>query len=341
MDGGPDGCTVPARIVSLLGAAVLLCAVPRPASAGDGLDLTLPGVNLRDPAASAVIAQPPAFAGGTTDHLADDLLAEWQDRVAQARATQPGWSSPLVTTTGLLEQRLRFDVNWQHAGNGTDSTLLDGGKGLDLIVSETTEIQIAAAPYSMRSGVPGTGRTQKGAIMPLAGFGDWPFLRVEERLFSSPASDGDSVVTALLQIQAPSGIERLTNDAWQYLPALAAGKGWGAFDIQGTIGAVIPASRASMIGYQVQANVALQYHVWDVFWPELEVNWTYYANGQRGGLNQIYLTPGLVVGRFVLPDGLKFTFGVGYQTAITPTYIPKPQTPAYNHAWLLTTRLNF
>ena len=35
-----------------------------------------------------------------------------------------------------------------------------------------------------------------------------------------------------------------------------------------------------------------------VFWPEMEVNWTYYANGQRGGLNQIYLTPGVVVGRF-------------------------------------------
>jgi hypothetical protein len=260
---------------------------------------------------------------------------------AQARATQPSWSSPLVTTTGMLEQRLRVDIDQQHSGNGTNTTVIDGGKGLDLIVNETTEVQLAALPYDIRSGVPGTGPRNKGAIQPLAGFNDWPFFRVTERLASSPESEGNYVVSALLQIQAPAGIERLTNNAWEYLPSLAFGKGWGAFDIQGTIGGVLPASHASTIGYQVQTNLAFQYHVLDVLWPELEVNWTYYANGQRGGLNQVYLTPGLVVGRFLLPDGLKFTFGVGYQVAVAPAYIPKPQTPAYNNAWLFTTRLNF
>jgi hypothetical protein len=58
-------------------------------------------------------------------------------------------------------------------------------------------------------------------------------------------------------------------------------------------------------------------------------------------LNQIYLTPGLGIGRFTLPGDLKFTCGVGYQAAVTPAYIAKPQTPAYNHAWVFTTRLNF
>lgn len=327
-------CISPTRIVGLLGAAVLFGAVPRPAPAADGLEATPPQAGLRDAALSAANPPPP-------DWGATGMFAAWQDSVAQARASQPAWSSPLVTTTGLLEQRLRFDVSRQHAGNGADSTALDGGRGLDLIVNETTEIQIGAAPYSIRSGVPGAGGGRTGAIPPLGGFGDWPFLRVEERLFSSPASDGNYVITALLQIQAPSGIERLTNDAWQYLPTLAFGKGWGAFDIQGTLGAVIPASRAYVIGYQVQTNMALQYQAGELFWPELEVNWTYYANGQRGGLNQVYLVPGVVVGRFILPNGMKYTFGVGYQAAVTPTYIPKPQTPAFNHAWLFTTRLNF
>ncbi|HBK04689.1 MAG TPA: hypothetical protein DDZ81_02365 [Acetobacteraceae bacterium] len=320
----------------LLGLAVLGGMAPRLAWASDGLDLTLPPSGLPSQTNPAVKTDLVADAGRD-----DGFVAKWRAWVAQARATQPTWSSPLVTTTGMLEQRLRFDVDRLHSGNGTDTTELDGGKGLDLIVNETTEIRFAAAPYYIRSGVSGTGRTQKGAIEPLAGFNDWPFLRVEERLFSSSASEGNYVVSALLQVQAPSGIERLTSNAWQYLPTLAFGKGWGKFDIQGTVGGVIPASRADVIGYQVQTNIAFQYHVQEVLWPELEVNWTYYANGQRGGLNQVYLTPGLVVGRFVLPDGLKFTFGVGYQAAITPTYIPKPQTPAYNHAWLFTTRLNF
>src|ERR1700760_3994260 len=68
-----------------------------------------------------------------------------------------GWSSPLVTSSGVLEQRFRSDLLQQHSGNGTNTTVLDGGKGLQLIVGDTTEIQFAAAPYYIRSGVPGPG----------------------------------------------------------------------------------------------------------------------------------------------------------------------------------------
>jgi hypothetical protein len=321
------------RFLAATSILLMIAVAQQSARAADGLDVTLPPSTLP---VAAVSDPQPVDSGGVAG-----VISAWEAMVAQARATQPTWSSPLVTTTAMLEQRLRFDLSQQHSGNGTNTTDLDGGKGLDLIVTPTTEIQIAAPPYIIRSGEPGTGPKNKGAIEPIAGFNDWAFFRVTQRLASSPESEGNYVVSALLQIQAPSGIERLTSNSWEYLPTLGFGKGWGAFDIQGTVGGVIPASHANIIGYQVQTNVAFQYHIMPCFWPELEVNWTYYANGQRGGLNQIYLTPGLVVGRFSLSDQLKFTFGVGYQAAVTPTYIAKPLTPAYNHAWLFTTRLNF
>jgi hypothetical protein len=69
-----------------------------------------------------------------------------------------------------------------------------------------------------------------------------------------------------------------------------------------------------------------------VLWPELEVNWTYYVDGQRGGSNQAFLTPGLVIGRFKLADGIIFTTGVGYQIAVSPTFRPIPLTLAYSNA---------
>ena len=50
-------------------------------------------------------------------------------------------ATPLITTTGLLLHRYRFDLAEQHIGNGNQTTVLDGGKGLDLIVSDRTEIQ--------------------------------------------------------------------------------------------------------------------------------------------------------------------------------------------------------
>jgi hypothetical protein len=261
-----------------------------------------------------------------------DILGSYSESHTEVRASQPAWSSPLVTTTAMLEQRLRFDVEQQHSGNGADTTELDGSRALDLIIGDSNEIQMAIAPYEFRN-TPGSRNH--------SGFADGSVFRFEQRLASSPASGDDYVMTAWLQVQAPAGIETFTNGAWVLQPTLAVGKGWGNFDIQATVGALLPTSNASTLGNQVQSNVAFQYHVGQVFWPELEVNWTYYDGGQRNGLNQIYLTPGLVVGRFDVDEALKFTFGFGYQTAVSPDYRPKPLTPAYDHAWILTSRLNF
>jgi len=278
-------------------------------------------------AAVSLLLGAPARADDLTD-----LLGSYSNSHADARASQPSWSSPLVTTTGMLEQRLRFDLEQQYSGNGANTTELDDSRALDLIVGDSNEIQMAFAPYEIR-------HTPGGHIQ--SGFADGSVFRFEQRLASSSASGDDYVVTAWLQMQAPAGIKAYTNDAWALQPTLAIGKGWGDFDVQATVGGVLPTSNVRTLGDQAQTNIAFQYHVEQLFWPELEVNWTYYGGGQRSGLNQVYLTPGLVVGRFDLSQALKFTVGVGYQTAVSPDYRPKPLTPAYNHAWIVSSRINF
>ncbi len=322
---------------------ILLLGSSQPSAlATEALDIRLPPLSQLDTASPAVVPAPPtaqAPPGGFIATL-DAIIATLDAYAASARATQPDWSTPLTTTTGLLERRFRFDFSQQHSGNGTNTTVLDGNKSLELIVNETTEIQVGPPPYYIRSGVAGTGRSNKGAIQSLAGFNDWPFFRVKERLLSSPSSEGNYVLTALFQIQAPAGIPRLTNNSWEYIPTLAGGKGWGNFDIQATISTPVPASHRNIIGYQIQTNVAFQYRVQKLV-PELEVNWTYYATGQRGGLNQVFLTPGILFGRFKLSDTMYLTAGAGYQVAVSPDYQPKPLTPAYDHAWLFTTRVGF
>ncbi|MBV9757772.1 MAG: hypothetical protein JO047_12000 [Alphaproteobacteria bacterium] len=272
----------------------------------------------------------------------DGLLGYFEAVAAHARATQPHWATPLATNTGLLEERFRFDIDYQHSGNGTKTTLLDNGKGLDIIVADTEEVQLTLPPYDIRTGVGAS--TRKGKpILPITGFGDWSFFRFKQRLASSPEGEGDYVVSALLQVQAPTGIEALTSNAWTYLPTLAFGKGWGPFDIQTAITGVIPASHTNTLGHQIQTNVTFQYQLWKIFWPEVEMNWTYWADGARGGLSQVYVTPGLVVGRLRLSTEhfIGLTFGVGYQVAVAPTYRPKPLTPGYNHAVIFSSRLNF
>lgn len=259
------------------------------------------------------------------------MLASWDATAKAARAGQPSWSSPIATTTGLLEQRFRVDVAEEHSGNGADTVLLGGGKGLELIVSETSDIQVALVPYEFRSAAAG--------VRGHAGFGDWAFFRFKQRLASSPQDD--YVVSAWLQVAAPTGIAAYTNGEWTFLPTLAFGKGFGPFIIQGTLGGVIPAGDVEQLGRQIQSNTAFQYHFARIFWPELEVNWTYYAGGQRSGLNQVFLTPGLTLGRFPLSDATSFTTGIGYQIAVAPKYRAHPLAPAYGNAVLYSARINF
>ena len=111
---------------------------------------------------------------GSNANAVSDFFADWQALVAQVRANQPTWATPLITTTGLLLHRYRFDLAEQHVGNGNQTTILDGGKGVDLIVSDRTEIQITMPPYDIRNTPTGQGV--------FSGFADWGFVRVKQQL---------------------------------------------------------------------------------------------------------------------------------------------------------------
>ncbi|HLY54096.1 MAG TPA: hypothetical protein VKS60_00980, partial [Stellaceae bacterium] len=88
-------------------------------------------------------------------------------------------------------------------------------------------------------------------------------------------------------------------------------------------------------GHPVLVNVATQYHLWDVLWPELEANYTWYPDGAKEGKSQVFLTPGIIFGRFPIAGRAKLIFGVGYQFAVSP------HTPSYDNNWILTVRTAF
>jgi hypothetical protein len=81
-------------------------------------------------------------------------------------------------------------------------------------------------------------------------------------------------------------------------------------------------------GDPILRNTAFQYHFMQYFWPELEVNYEYWPNGERGGLNQVLLTPGLIFGRFKIGQDtatrpINLIFGAGYQVAVTSNPVTK------------------
>ncbi len=317
-----------AGLTSALELAGLLFAAP--ALAGTPLDLSAP-----ETLADNTPAPAPAPADQTAPQISglQAYFEDWFARSDAAKASQPQFATPLITTNPMLEQRFRFDVPIEHIGNGSDTTNLDGGKGLDLIVSDTQEIQIGTPPYTIHSTPTGKGE--------YSGWADWPVFRFKQRLLSSPADQGNYVLSAWLQIQVPTGIEALTNHAVTLLPTVGGGKGFGPFTILLNAGAAIPTAYEGKLGIQVTQNVALEYALFPHFTPMIEFNNTYYSNGQRDGRDQLFITPVLNIGRIPITKGLNLTLVGGYQTAVTPKFQAKPLLPAYDHAWIMSTRFNF
>ena len=278
------------------------------------------------PANSA--AAPPTQS--TSDWLSD-YFANWFNRVDEAQATQPHWITPLVTVTPRLEEEVRYDQLWQTLGNQATIDNYDGGKGLELIPTTTNEVIFNAPPYEVRD-----------TVKPASGWGDWPFILVKQRLLSANEEQGNYILTAFLSAQAPTGAEAFTNHAWLITPTIAGGMGFGDFDFQATFGASLPTSDYSTLGTAFATNVAFQYHFANYFWPELEFNDTYWSGGERSGKNQLFMTPGVVLGRFPLGGRAKLIVGVGYQVALGPAQILKPVlTPTYNHEWIVSARIAF
>jgi hypothetical protein len=69
-----------------------------------------------------------------------------------------------------------------------------------------------------------------------------------------------------------------------------------------------------------------------IFWPEFEINAIDFRGGPDDGKKQVFLTPGLLIGRFRTTRSSGLTFGIGMQIAASEYH-------AYDHSLLLSVRL--
>jgi hypothetical protein len=247
----------------------------------------------------------------------------WFARSDRNKEEQPHWITPLATTTPRLEQEFRYDFVWQELGDGRNVTNFGNSKGLELIPFDRTEVILGVPPYFSRNFGPTTPD----------GFGDFSWL-VKYRLLSANEKEGNYILTAFLGGSFPTGSYRNSAEHATLTPTIAYGKGWGHFDFQGTFGVTFPVADTTVMGTPVAWNNAFQYRVARKLWPELEVNTTFFPNGPRSGNQQVFLTPGLVVGRIPLNHRLGLTLGAGVQIAATRFHTS-------NHNAIFSVRLPF
>ncbi len=252
----------------------------------------------------------------------DQWPAGWFERVDKTQAEQPHWITPLATTTPRLEEEFRYDIFWQQNSEGVTTNNFGGGKGVELIPFEKVELIVSPPPYLVHS---------DPAVHD--GFGDVSFL-IKYRLFSANEQHGNYILTAFLGWSIPTGTYKNGARDAVITPTIAYGKGFGHFDVQGTFGVGLPVADTRLNGRTYAWNNAFQYRVLRKFWPEVEVNSTFFQQGKNDGLKQVFLTPGLVIGRLHLWHRLGFTVGGGYQVAATRFHLT-------NHNAILSLRFPF
>jgi len=251
----------------------------------------------------------------------DDFISNWFQRSSHAESEQPHWAAPMFTVTPRLVQQFRYDMGWQ-SNKGFTNANYGSGRGLELVPVDRIELYVSTPPYITHT-KPGLND----------GIGDMTFL-FKYRVAAGNPENGNYVVTAMLAATVPTGTYANGSTDASLTPTLALGKGWGNFDLQGTAGVTVPTGNGDVLGTPVALNATAQYHTLKYFWPELEVNSTTWANGKNDGKKQVFLSPGLVVGKFHLSKRVGVAVGGGVQIAVTEFH-------TYEHNWVASVRFPF
>ena len=148
------------------------------------------------------------------------------------------------------------------------------------------------------------------------GFGDLS-ATLKYRFLSANEQNGNYIVTGLLGVSLPTGEPPNGGQALTVMPTIAVGKGFKSFDVQSTLSMQFPVDRIERIGRTLSWNTAFQYYLPYDLWPEIEVNLSHFVGGPHANRTQALITPGLVLGKFVIHHRLGIVVGAGYQVAVT------------------------
>lgn len=265
---------------------------------------------------------------------ADSWVAKWQARATATQALQPKWATPLATSTPRLDQAMRMDFVRETNSKGYETWNYGNNKGLELIPERHTEIVFGVPPFFAHQ--------QPGVK---DGFGD-VWFQAKYRLLTRDEKHGNAMLTAIVYATIPTGKDANGSCCAVATPTVAAGKGFGRFDVVSTLGGTLPASNVQGLGRTIAWNTAAQFRVGTgavtrLLVPETEINSTFYHGGANDGKIATYTTVGMIVGRIPLnhaadgkPGRRAMTFGAGEQIALTHFH-------SYNHALVLTLRLPF
>lgn len=255
-----------------------------------------------------------------------EFAANWQARASKTQSEQPKWAVPMYSPFPMLAQVFRLDFTRQRSSTGADTWNIGGGKGFNFIPFEKTQVDVFFPGYLIH-----TDGAQDG-------FGDMTLVG-KYRFLSAPEKKGNYVVSGALGISIPTGSYKNGAASTALTPTLLTGKGFGKLALMSSLGGTLPTSNTATTGRTIHWNTVAQYKIGKYFSPEVELNSNTWVGGTRDGKTQMFISPGLIVGRLPFRPAdphsrIGLTVGAAFQTAVTSYH-------TYNHALATTVRFVF
>jgi hypothetical protein len=245
----------------------------------------------------------------------ESLYEQFRGHNTAMKAVQPTWMGPLIQPDSRFTQLLRLSFSNSYTPSGAQTVNYGNYHTVGVIANNRMQFNFMAPPY-----------VQNNSAAVKDGFGD-AMVEAKYRIASGNAAHGNFALTALACYSVPTGSYQNGAPSGVWYPTVAVGKMWGRFDLQTTLGGMMPTGRIWAQGRQIQWNTTGQMLVGTKLWLDLEDNANYNYGGPLDGTTENFLTPAafyVVKRKAWKPAHAIFVPGVGMQIA-TSRFHP------YNH----------
>jgi len=237
---------------------------------------------------------------------------------------QPSWMGPLMQSDSRLSQAVRLSVSNSYSP-GAQPIIYGNNHGVTFI---------GARRFQFEFDPPSFFRNHSATLKD--GFGNTNVL-MKWRIASGNAEHGNYAVTAILSRNFTPGAYENGSYTGAYGPRIAAGHAFGRFNLQTTIGGVLPTGQVALQGRAIEWNTTAQLHPSARLYLDIENNAAYFKGSSSDGQMQNFMTPAAFYAirrKSWSPAHAVVVLGGGMQIATSSFYF-------YNHNLIAEARVLF
>ncbi len=197
---------------------------------------------------------------------------------ASMTEVQPTWMGPLIQSDSRLSQSIRLSVSNSYSP-GAQPIVYGNNHGFTAIAARRFQFEFDPPSFFRNHSA-----TQKD------GFGNIT-TQVKMRIASGNAQHGNYAVSAILSRSYTPGSYENGGYTGSYGPRIAAGRAFGRFNLQTTIGGSLPTGKVALQGQAIEWNTTAQVHPGAHLYLNIENNATYIKGSTSDGQMQNFITP--------------------------------------------------